>query len=159
VSRSLYFEDLVEGSVFDSPGRTITEADLFAFAALSGDWNPIHVDEEFARGTLYGRRVVHGALGIAVITGLLDRMGIFADSILAALEIVEWRYLKPLFVGDTVRFQMTITGTRLVSDGRRGVVDRQFELFNQHGDVLQRGSMRIMVACRSDLESATPPAA
>jgi acyl dehydratase len=148
MSTSLYFEDVVEGLVLESAGRTITEADLIAFAALSGDWNPIHVDEEFARGTVFGRRVVHGLLGVVVITGLLDRMGTFADSMVAALEIVQWRYLKPLFIGDTVRFRMTITGKRLVSRGDRGVIDREFVLLNQHGEELQSGSMRIMISCR-----------
>ncbi len=66
--RSMYFEDFQPGQTFESTGRTITEADLTLFSMLSGDWNPIHADAEFAKGTRYGQRVVHGALGIAIST-------------------------------------------------------------------------------------------
>lgn len=60
---ALYYEDLQVGDSFTSPARTVTETDLVSFAMLSGDWNPIHTDDEFARAGLYGKRVMHGLFG------------------------------------------------------------------------------------------------
>lgn len=86
-----FFEDLHEGDTFVSGARTVTEADLVAFAGVSGDFNPIHMDAVFSSNGRYGRRVVHGLLGVSIATGLLDRMGIFEGTMVAMLEINEWR--------------------------------------------------------------------
>ena len=83
--RSYFFEDFAPDQTFESTARTITEADLTFFSMLSGDWNPIHADVEFSKATRYGQRVVHGALGIAVATGMLHELGIFEKSAVAML--------------------------------------------------------------------------
>jgi acyl dehydratase len=131
-----------------SPGRTITETDVVGFAGLSGDFNPIHTDVEFARSTVYGKRVVYGLLGLAILTGLLDRTGLFSGTAIAMLGIRDWQFRAPLFIGDTVRFRLTITNVRRTSRGDRGVVERYFELLNQHDEVVQHGHIDIMVRAR-----------
>jgi acyl dehydratase len=146
---ALYYEDLSEGQTFTSPARTVTETDLVNFAMLSGDWNPIHTNEEFAKSTYYGKRVVHGLFGLSMMTGLLDRTGLFAGSLIAALGIRDWNYKAPVFVGDTLHFEMEIASKRLTSKGDRGIVDRQFRLINQREEVVQEGHIGMMIRLKN----------
>jgi acyl dehydratase len=143
-----YFEDFVVGDAIETPARTITEADVVQFAQLTGDWNPIHTDVEFAKATPYGQRLAHGLLGLSFAIGLLDRTGAFSGSVIANLGLEDWKYPKPLFIGDTIRAVVTITETRLTSDGKRGIVGRIFAVMNQHGDVVQEGRSPVMVRLR-----------
>lgn len=145
---SLYFEDLEVGMVLRSQARTVTETDLVTFCMLSGDWNPIHSDEEFSKQGHYGKRVVHGIYGLSVVTGLMDRAGWFASSAVAMLGIDGWRFLAPLFVGDTVHCEMEISSLRMTSRGDRGAVGRTFRLVNQRGEVIQEGEIPVMVLSR-----------
>jgi acyl dehydratase len=149
---ALYYEDLTEGQTFTSPARTVTETDLVSFAMLSGDWNPIHTNEEFAGSTDYGKRVVHGMFGLSMMTGLLDRTGLFDGSVVAMLGIRDWRFKAPIFVGDTLHFEMEIVSKRLTSKGDRGIVDRKFGLINQRGEVVQEGHIGAMIRLKQDEE-------
>lgn len=142
---ALYYEDLSVGQTFTSPARTVTETDLVHFAMLSGDWNPIHTDKEFAQQTYYGQRVVYGILGIALLTGLMDRMEIFHGSAIAMIGIRDWQFKAPIFVGDTLHFVLEIVSKRLSSSGDRGVVDRKFSLLNQRGEVVQEGHLDLLI--------------
>jgi len=143
-----YLEDLHAGDTFTSAARTITESDLTAFAGLSGDFNPIHTDVEFAKETPYGQRVVYGLLGLSMLTGLLDRTGLFSGSAIAMLGIRDWTFTAPLFIGDTIRFRLTIVDVRRARSGDRGVVQRHFELMNQRDEVVQKGHIDILVRAR-----------
>ncbi|MDT5025628.1 MAG: hypothetical protein QOE61_2054 [Micromonosporaceae bacterium] len=143
-----YLEDLTAGDVFTSAARTITESDVVAFAGLSGDFNPIHTDVEFAKETPYGQRVVYGLLGLSMLTGLLDRTGLFSGSAIAMLGIRDWTFAAPLFIGDTIRFRLTIVDVRRARSGDRGVVQRYFELMNQRDEVVQKGHIDILVRAR-----------
>jgi acyl dehydratase len=98
----LYFEDFQVGQRFTTPARTVTEADIANFAGVSGDFNPIHTDAEFARSTPFGERIAHGLLVLSMLTGLRQRSGHFEGTIVAWLEIRNYRFLKPVFIGDTV---------------------------------------------------------
>ncbi|WP_211366658.1 MaoC/PaaZ C-terminal domain-containing protein [Pseudonocardia kunmingensis] len=145
----MYYEDFTLGQAFTMPTRTITETDLVSFSELSGDHNALHTDEEFAKTTAYGQRVVHGLLGVSVITGLLDRIGIFEGTAVALLGIDGWRFRAPIFVGDTVTSRMVIEGKRPTRHPERGLVERWFELDNQHGERLQEGHMPGLVLRRN----------
>lgn len=151
---TLYFEDLVEGSVFMSPGRTVTEADIVAFAGVSGDFNPIHLDADTAASNRYGQRVAHGLLGLSMATGLLDRIGVFGRSMVAMLQIDNWRFLAPIFIGETVRLELTILSTRLTTSGATGIVVRRLRLLGRDGTVLQEGDITAMIACRNPARMA-----
>ncbi|MDE3156785.1 MAG: MaoC family dehydratase N-terminal domain-containing protein, partial [Acidobacteriota bacterium] len=96
----LYFEDFTSGRRFETPGRLVTDEDIAAFAAVSGDRNPLHVDEAYAKTTAFGGRVAHGALGLAVATGLFSQLGITAGT-LVALVGVDWNFRAPIRPGDT----------------------------------------------------------
>ncbi|MGH2406363.1 MAG: MaoC/PaaZ C-terminal domain-containing protein [bacterium] len=142
---ALYFEDLAVGMRFETPGRTITEADLVNFAGVSGDYNPLHTDEEFARTTLFGRRVAHGTLVLSLTAGLRQRTGVFAGTLLALLEIRSWRFLKPVFIGDTVHVATTIEEFRETSHSDRGVVAQRIDVINQRGETVQEGELVSLV--------------
>ena len=150
---ALYYEDLTEGQTFTSPARTVTETDLVSFAMLSGDWNAIHTDEEFARETFYGKRVVHGLFGLSMMTGLLDRTGLFGGSAIAMLGISDWQFKAPIFVDDTLHFEMEIVSKRLTSGGDRGIIDRKFSLTNQRGEVVQEGHIGLMLRLNANSDS------
>ncbi|MEE4545557.1 MaoC/PaaZ C-terminal domain-containing protein [Streptomyces sp. V4-01] len=148
----LYLEEFAPGQQWTSPGRTITETDVVNFAGLSGDYNPIHTDAEFCRGTPYGRRVVYGVLGMSVLTGLLDRIGVFIGTAVAMVKLTDWRFLAPVFIGDTVTFRMTVKTVRQTTDGSPGPVAVTCALLNQDGRTVQQGVMVVLV--RSDRSSA-----
>lgn len=131
----LYFENLEVGLQLTSGGRTVTETDLVQFAMLSGDWNPIHTDEEFARETIFGKRVVHGVCALTIMGGLMYAAGWFASTVEALLGFDELRFRTPLFVGDTVRCRMTVAELVVTSSGR-GLVRRRLELLNQRGETV-----------------------
>lgn len=142
---SIYLDDFKPGQTFTSTGRTLTEADLTFFSMLSGDWNPIHADVEFAAKTRYGQRLLHGTLGIAVCTGLLHQMGIFEKSVIAMLGLRQWNFLKPLLVGDTVHLVLEILSVEPGQSGRSGKLARRFRLINQRGEVAQEGESDVLV--------------
>jgi acyl dehydratase len=148
MTTTLFLEDLEVGQTFTGPARTITEADVVAFAGISGDFNPIHTDAEFAKDSPYGQRVVYGLLGLSVLTGLLDRTRLFSGSAIAMLGIRDWKFTAPVFIGDTVTVRMEIRGVHRTSRGDRGVVDRYFELINQRGEVVQQGHIDLMIRSR-----------
>lgn len=148
MSNSLFFEDFQVGQTFESGGRTITESDLTFFSMLSGDWNPIHADAEFARTTRYEQRVVHGTLGIAIATGMLHQLGIFHDSAVAMMSLNEWKFVAPIFVGDTLRLRLEITALDAGKSQRVGRLGRRFVLLNQRDEIVQDGHSDLLIRKR-----------
>ena len=130
----LFLEDFKVGMTFETPGRTVTEADVVSFAALSGDYNPLHTDEEFAKKGRFGRRIAHGVLTLAILTGLWDRMGIIAGSVEAFYGIDGLKFTKPVFFGDTIHAR-----TKVVDKQERetsGMVTLSNEVLNQRGETV-----------------------
>jgi acyl dehydratase len=146
---SLYFEDVEVGMRFESPSRTITEADLVNFAGVSGDYNPLHTDETFAAATPYGRRIAHGMLALSVVTGLRQRMGVFDGTILGFLEIRSWRFRRPVFPGDTIRAVTSVAELRETSKEDRGVMIQGIEVLNQDDEVVQDGEFVTLLRRRA----------
>jgi 3-hydroxybutyryl-CoA dehydratase len=125
-----YFEDFEIDTSAESVGRTITEADVAAFAALSGDYNPIHTDEEYARRSAFGRRIAHGALIFSVSTGLAMRMSPPNEALVAFLGIDSLRFTRPVFLGDTIRLRTRVAGKEQ-RDPKRGIVTFENTVLNQ----------------------------
>jgi acyl dehydratase len=144
----MYLEDFAVGQETVTPARTVTEADVVAFAGLSGDYNPIHTDAEFAAATPFGQRIAHGALGLAIVTGLGSRTGMLDGTALAFLAIEDWRFARPILIGDTVRVRMTVTEVRPSSKPGAGVLKRRMELLNQRGEAVQSGTFVTLVRSR-----------
>ncbi|WP_375000634.1 MaoC/PaaZ C-terminal domain-containing protein [Aeromicrobium sp. CTD01-1L150] len=145
---TLYVEDFAVGQEWVSQGRTITESDLVSFAAWSWDTNEVHTDEVAASRGRFGTRIAHGMLGAAIAMGLVSRLGVFEGSSIALLGIDEWRFERPLLIGETVRCRVTILSVRPTSAGDAGILDRRLELVSSDGTVLQHGRIGLMVACR-----------
>jgi len=137
----MYFEDFQIGQQFVSPARTITETDVMLFAGLSGDYNPLHTDAEFAKKTIFKERIAYGLLGLAVVSGFHFRMGIFEGTAIAFLG-VNWHFCAPIFLGDTVHCKITIIEKRESKKPDRGIIVREVELINQKGEIVQKGQMR-----------------
>jgi acyl dehydratase len=144
----LYFEDFQVGQRFTTPARTVTEADIVHFAGISGDYNPIHTDAEFARFTPFGARIAHGLLVLSMLTGLRQRSGHFEGTIIAWLEIKNYRFLKPVFIGDTVHGETEILEKRETSRPDRGILVQKVRVLNQKGEVVQEGEFVTMVKRR-----------
>lgn len=153
--KTYYLEDFQADQVFESGGRTITEADLTFFSMLSGDWNPVHADAEAARNTRFGQRVVHGVLGMAISTGMLHDIGIFHDSVIAMMGFRNWNFLAPLFVNDTVHLKLTILSVESGKSGRSGKLGRRFQLINQRNEVVQEGESDVLVLTRQGHAAAS----
>lgn len=147
-----FFEDLSVGQEFETARRTVTETDLMVFAMLSSDWNAVHTDALTAGESEFGGRIVHGALGLMITTGLVQRSGMFEGSAVALLGYADWVFDRPLRVGDTVFTRLRIAGLRRTSRGDRGVINRELELVNQDGDIVQHGRSDFMVRCRNPEE-------
>lgn len=141
----LYFEEFSVGQKVTTVGRTVAESDIFSFAGLTGDFNQIHTDAEFSKKTAFGQRIAHGLLGLSIATGLAMRTGILEGTVLAFREINEWKFIKPVFIGDTVHAELDVTETKPLPRIGGGAVVIVVELKNQQGEVCQRGELNLLV--------------
>jgi acyl dehydratase len=85
---------------------------------------------------------------IAYAAGLLDRLGISSGTAVAQLGIKEWRYDAPVFINDTIKVRMKIVGLRATSDGKRGIVDREWAIVNQRDETVAHGIVSVMLRRR-----------
>lgn len=132
----LYWEDWEVGREWQTGGRTMTEAAIEACAGLSGDFNPLHVDEEFARRGPFGTRVAHGPLVYLFATGLLYGLHLYDDTLVAFLGFDRLAFIAPVRIGDTVRARIRVTETRPTSKPERGLVKRELVVLNQRDEVV-----------------------
>ena len=146
--KGLYFEEFQLGQAITSQGRTVTEADVVAFAALSGDWNPMHTDAEFAARHPFGQRVAHGLLGLAIASGLAVRLGFLEETVLAFRELGEWKFSLPVYIGDTIHVRATVIETKEMRRLGGGLVTLKVEILNQDDKVVQRGTWGVLVKSR-----------
>ena len=145
---AMYLEDFKVGQVIETPARTVTEADVVAFAGLSGDYNPLHTDAEFCAKTPFKQRIAHGMLGMSIMTGLTARTGMLDGSALAFLGIEDWKFQKPVFFGDTIRVRITVADVRAASKPGTGVLKRMVEIVNQRDEVAQSGHLLTLIRSR-----------
>ena len=145
-SQHLSFDDLEIGQEWISGGRTVTEADIVNYAGISGDFNPIHVDHEFAKTTPFRRPIAHGfgvftiASGLGVMTPLVRT--------LALVGVQNWRFLSPVFAGDTIKMITRVASKTLKGRGKRGEVVWYRGIRNQEGKIVQEGEVITLVECK-----------
>ncbi|KUK05515.1 MAG: Monoamine oxidase regulatory protein, putative, partial [Archaeoglobus fulgidus] len=139
--QSLYFEDFQEGMELETVGRTVTEADIVMFAALTGDWNPIHVDAEYAKTTIFGQRIAHGTLTFSIMTGLLMRLGFLEETVVAFYGVDRLRFTNPVFIGDTIKARAKVVEKQ--DRGQFGVVKIEASVVKQTGDVVLNCILRV----------------
>jgi acyl dehydratase len=144
MEKSRYFEELVVGEEFRSPSRTIAEYDLYVFAGLTGDLTDFHISTEAAKNSVFGQRPAHGMLLVSIANGLYNRIGI-TDETGMALAGIEWRFLAPGFIGDTVHLLAAVKEKRDVSKKDRGLVFWDARLVKHDGTITCQGQMVRMV--------------
>lgn len=137
--RGMYWEEWEIGAEFVSPGRTVTEADITLFAGLSGDYNPLHVNEEYCKGTQFGSRIAHGPLVYAIAAGLLFQLHLYDDTLIAFLGFENLKFTNPVKPGDTIHARIKVLEKRETSRADRGVMKRRLEVLNQRGELVQEG--------------------
>lgn len=142
------YEDLHVGMTFRGPGRTITEADIVAFAGLTGDYSELHTSEVYAKASQFGKRVAHGMLGLAYAHGLMwPRTGELRETAIAFLGISDWKFIGPIFVGDTIFVDYRIAELRdSKSKPTQAIATFDVELVNQEGRVVQRGRKALLLS-------------
>jgi acyl dehydratase len=143
----LSFDELHLGQQWRSLARTVTQFHVAEFAGLSGDFNPIHVDHEFARQTPFGQPVAHGLLGMAIAVGLATTAP--RVDTLAFLGIREWNFQHPIAFGDTIHVVSRVDALEPRSNGRRGIVTWHRRVFNQRGEIVQEGVTQSLVQNRN----------
>jgi acyl dehydratase len=143
-----FWEEFTVGEVLVTGRRTIDGGDVSRYAGLSGDFNPLHVDAEFAKTTPFGERVAHGILTLAVSHGQQNLGGWFEGTTLALLGLDRLRFTAPVKFGDTVRTELTVKETRPSSKPDRGVVVFEVAIKNQRGDVVCAYEEAVLLARR-----------
>lgn len=139
-----FYEDLQVGEEYESPARTITEADIVNFSAISGDWSPVHTDEEYCKRTPYKTRIAHGLLGLAAVEGLKQRIPAFADVRYMASLYWNYKFTGPILIGDTIRIRVRIASKRETKKPDRGIVVEYVTMLNQRGEIVQEGEHGLM---------------
>lgn len=142
--RGRYFEEFAVGDKMTSQGRTLTEADIVAFAGLSGDYNPIHIDAEFAKAGMFGERIAHGLLILSVASGLAWQLGFMAGTADAFLSL-DCKFAGPTKIGDTIKVSAEVTQKRDMPGSGGGMVVFNVEVTNQRDEVVQKGKWSVLV--------------
>lgn len=146
--RGKYFEEFLPGLKITSAGRTITEADIVNFAGLSGDFNQIHLDSQYCITSPFGQRVAHGLLVLSIASGLAVQTGLMEGTVIAFREITEWKFAKPVFIGDTVHAELEVKETKEIQRIGGGSVSINVMVLNQNDEVVMRGGWSVLIASR-----------
>jgi 3-hydroxybutyryl-CoA dehydratase len=144
------FEELATGAAFTSRGRTVTETDVVQFAALTGDFHPLHTDAVFAAAGPFGERVAHGMLTISYAVGLVP---LDPRRVLALRRIGDVVFKRPVRLGETIHVEGSLTGLSPVSEAA-GIVTFAWRIKDAHGALLTRASIDVLWA--TDAELAPP---
>jgi acyl dehydratase len=138
-----YHEDLLIQDAWTTGGILVTESHVLGFAGLSGDFFDLHVDEDFARELGFPGRVAHGLLGLALVDGLKNRAPVRLSAI-ASLGWA-WDFAAPIMIGDRIGARIAVASTRETRNPARGIAELSFEVKNQHGKVVQKGTNTLMM--------------
>ncbi len=142
------YADLHVGMTFRSPGRTITEADIVAFSGLTGDYSEIHTSEVYGRHGEFGQRIAQGMLGLAYAHGLMwARTGELRETAVAFLGISDWRFVAPIFIGNTIFVNYRLAELReSKSRPTQAIATFDVEVVDENDRVLQRGRKALLVS-------------
>jgi acyl dehydratase len=146
-----FYEDWEEGEEIETPGRTVSEADVFLFAGLTGDYNRLHTDEEFARSkSVFGKRVVHGLLGLSLGMGLFQRLGYMVNLHKGAYLGLRADFTAPIFLGDTITARVKVLSKRETKRADRGIVVFALSIVNQRGEEVCKGEHTLLIERREN---------
>ena len=145
--RGRYFEEFEIGQTIVTAGRTITETDIVNFAGVTGDYNQIHTDAEYAAGQMFGQRISHGLLVLSIAVGLAVQTGLIEQTVLAFREL-EWKFSRPVMIGDTVHAHIEIVELKAMPRLGGGNVIMKVDVSNQRNETVQRGNWEMLVKSR-----------
>jgi acyl dehydratase len=154
MGRGLTFEQFEVGDTYVSQSRTVTEADVVAFAGLSGDFNPLHMDALFASQTPFGERIAHGMLIASMATGMSNWTGVFEGTTIALMEQVI-RYKGAVKLGDTIHLELSVAAKKETSKSDRGVVTFDTQVINQEGTTVIEGQWVLMMRREAEVLERT----
>lgn len=146
--RGMYYEEFAPGQTIITAGRTITESDIVGFAGLSGDYTEIHTNAEYGKSTPFGQRVAHGLLGLSIASGLAVQTGVLEGTVIAFREVDEWKFIKPILIGDTIHVKMEVKQTKELRRIGGGSVVIELEVLNQRDEVTMKGIWKVLIAAR-----------
>ena len=141
----LYCEEFTVEQKIVTEKRTISEADIMVFARLSGDDNRIHTDPEFSKTMPFGKQVAHGLLGLTIASGLAWQTGMMDGTVIAFREIKEWKFVKPVFIGDVIYTELETVETKALPRIGGGSVTINLEVKNQNEEVCHRGTWVVLI--------------
>jgi len=147
-----FYEEFEIGQRFETPRRTVIEADIGSFAGLTADFNPLHMDELFAAQSDFKGRISHGPMIVGMAFGLASRANVMDGTVLALLEI-GWKFIKPVRPGDTISAVFTVLDKRETRAPDRGVVTLQIDVLIQHGEIAQTGTAKALIR-RKDVRAS-----
>ena len=150
-SAQVGFDDLAVGDRFVTAGRTVTEADIVNFAGLSADYNQLHTDAQFAANTPHGKRIAHGLLVLAIMSGLCTRLPVnkFMEKSIIGLAGLTAKWLRPVFIGDTLSVVVEVIGKEPGRKPGRGTVKFRRSAQNQAGATVLETEWAIVMAARA----------
>lgn len=144
-NHGLYFEEFEIGQTVVTPSRTITESDIVTFAGLSGDYNLIHTDAEYSKTSPFGQRVAHGLLVLSIVSGLGVRTGVMEGTVIAFREINNWKFSRPVYIGDTIHAILTITEKKTLPRLGGGAIILNLDVKNQKDETVMRGTWTALI--------------
>jgi acyl dehydratase len=146
----LYWEDMEVGVTYSTPSRTVTEADVVAFASLTADFNRMHVDAEYAGRSSFGQRIAHGLLVASISAGLNTRSvaNQRLEETLAGLLDTRLSFRKPTFIGDTIRVDVEVVDRRETSRAERGIVVLKRTTWNQRDELVLEAVVTMLMLRR-----------
>lgn len=146
--RGMYFEEFEVGQQIITAARTVTETDIVLFSGLSGDFNQIHIDAEFSKASPFGARVAHGLLGLSIASGLVVQTGFMEGTIMAFREINGWKFIKPIYIGDTIHVETEVKETKAIPRIGGGSIIIELDVKNHKGDTLMKGTWTALITGR-----------
>jgi 3-hydroxybutyryl-CoA dehydratase len=144
-----YFEEIEIGQKMITRGRTVTEADIVNFAALTGDYNPMHTDAEYMKGHMLGQRVAHGMLTLSYAVGQIYQLG-FMERTVLAFRGLEMKFSLPVLIGDTIHAEITVVEKKEARRLGGGTINAEIKIINQDGKTVQSGVMTLLMASRPE---------
>jgi acyl dehydratase len=147
----VFFEDFEHAGPATSATRTISEADVDAFAQLTGDFVRLHTDEAYAKTTKYGQRIAHGALVFSIAMGLSTELQLFDDELIAFAGVDKLRFVAPVFFGDTVHVVKTVR-ERKEMGAAQGTVTFDTRVLNQRNELVLAYLDRLLIKRRTSNE-------
>lgn len=146
----LYYEDFEVGQKLTTRGRTVTEADIVQFGALTGDFNPMHFDAEYMKTHMIGQRIAHGMLTMSYAVGQAYQLG-FMDKTVLAFREVTMKFSAPVFIGDTIHVELEVKEVKDAARMGGGLVTLGVKIVNQAGASVQKGDWVVLMASRPKL--------